>query len=125
MAHTIGSFAFLIGILVAVIVGIIMAGMPAVLSGASGVILLVLIILGLIVGLLNVKEEHKSDFLVAIIAVAMVGSLTVQQSGELIPQIAPIVSIVFQNIVAFSAPAALIVGLRQIWSLGYTKTLKK
>ena len=124
MAHTIGSYAFLIGILIAVIVGTIMGGMPAVFSGASGIILLALIILGLVVGF-YIKGEHKSDFLIAVIAIAMVGSITVQQVGELIPQIAPMVTIVFQNIVAFSAPAALIVGLRQILSFGYAKTLKK
>ncbi|MFA5126240.1 MAG: hypothetical protein WC462_04540 [archaeon] len=123
-SQTLGSYAFLIGVLLAVILGIVAGVMPSVLSNTTGLILLVLIILGLLVGLLNIKDEHISEFLIAVIAVTMIGSITVQQSVQLTQSAGTIVSMVFQNIVAFSAPSALVVGLKQIWNLAYTKSRK-
>ncbi|MFA6268419.1 MAG: hypothetical protein WCW13_07170 [archaeon] len=137
MANHIGPYLFLAGILLAVILGIVSGAWPTLLDPFSGIILLIFIILGLVFGLVNIKAEHRSEFLVAVIAIVVVGVITVQQSTSILvgdaaaqqsvtlaSSVANLLNSVFQNIVAFSAPAALVVGLRQIAHLGYGKSKK-
>jgi hypothetical protein len=121
-SHTVGSYSFLIGFLVAVVFGLVAGIDKALLAGLDGIVLLVLMVFGLVVGLLNIKEEHMAEFLVSCIAIAMIGSIAVQNSIVLIPQIGPVISMMFQNIVAFTAPAGLIIGIRYVWVIGYTKS---
>ena len=75
-------------------------------------------------GFVNVKEEHAKDFLIMSIAIVVVSSITVQQLSQLIPQLASVISMVFDNLVAFVAAAALVVALKQIWHLGLPKAKK-
>jgi len=121
VAQKIGSLAFLTGVVLCVLLGIAAFIFPAIIQGAAGLITLVLIILGIVVGFLNINEKHRNEFLVAVLAVTLIGSITVQQSVALIPVIANLVTAIFQNIVALFAPAALIVGLKQIWNFGMNK----
>ena len=107
-----------------VVLGIIAGLMPTVISSSSGLILIALILLGFISGLSIMKHEHLTPFIVAVIAIAIVGGITVQQLVGLFPNFGGVISIVFQNIVAFLAPAALVAGLVEAWSFGYPK-LKK
>jgi hypothetical protein len=120
-SHGIGSYAFLIGFILAVVLGLVAGLAPAVLADSAGLIVLIFIILGLVVGFLNIREEHRGDFLVAVIAVAMIGVIPVQQLTQMAPQMGNVLGIIFNYIVAFSAPAALLVGLKQIWALGMKK----
>jgi hypothetical protein len=119
---SIWKYAFLAGILLAIILGIIAGVMPSVLLGAGNVILIVFIVLGLIVGFFNIKDAHLNEYLIAVFAVALVGVITIQQFSQVIPILAPIISGVFQNIIAFTAPSALAAGLKQIIILAYTKS---
>ena len=121
VAQKVGSMAFLVGIILCALLGLAAWVFPAIVQGAAGLITLVLIVLGVVVGFLNINEKHRNEFLIAVVAVTLIGSITVQQSVALIPVIATLVTAVFQNIVALSAPAALIVGLKQIWNLGMSK----
>jgi len=121
VAQKVGSMAFLVGIILCALLGLAAWVSPAIVQGAAGLITLVLIVLGVVVGFLNINEKHRNEFLIAVVAVTLIGSITVQQSVALIPVIATLVTAVFQNIVALSAPAALIVGLKQIWNLGMSK----
>lgn len=124
MKHTIGSYAFHIGLLIAVVLGIISGLVPSLLTGAGGLILFVLIFLGLVAGLFNIKEEHRQDFLIAVIAITLVGGITLQQSVQLFPNAGAVATMVFQNLVAFLSPAALIVGLMELWSFSNRKAKK-
>jgi hypothetical protein len=121
VAQKLGKLAFLIGIVLCVLLGLAVWFTPAIIQGTAGLITLVLIILGIVVGFLNINEKHNSEFLIAVIAVVLIGSITIQQIVALIPVIATIVTAIFQNIVALVAPAALIVGLKQIFSFGMSK----
>jgi hypothetical protein len=114
-SHTVGSYSFLIGFLVAVVFGLVAGIDKALLAGLDGIVLLVFC-------LINIKEENMAEFLVSCIAIAMIGSIAVQNSIVLIPQIGPVISMMFQNIVAFTAPAGLIIGIRYVWVIGYTKS---
>ncbi len=117
----VGGYAFLIGFILAVLFGVVVGAVPAWVGGASAWIVVLLIILGLVVGLLNVKDQHINEFLIAVIAVTMIGLIPITQIGAVYGPLSVLLAAILQYIVAFSAPAALVLGLKQIWVLGYTK----
>jgi len=100
----IGTYAFFIGIALSVLTGLVR-------EWQTSTITWTLVILGLIVGLLNVKGKETQEFLVATIALLIVGS-----AGAL-PSLGLTVTSILSNLVAFVAPAALIVSLKALWEL--------
>lgn len=110
----IGYYAFLLGILIAVIAGLVAAAgqLDALAAGTVG---LVLIILGLVVGLINLIEKDVTAFLLAVVALTAVGATA--GGLALIPYIgAPLASVV-NYIAAFVTPAAVVVAIKTIWDL--------
>ncbi|MBI4144848.1 hypothetical protein HY493_01420 [Candidatus Woesearchaeota archaeon] len=99
-----GHWAFIVGILLAIIAGLI----PQL---QTTTVTWILVILGLVVGLLNITARETTEFLVAVIALMIVGS------AGAIPALGGIVLSILANIVALSAPAALVVALKAIYSL--------
>ena len=112
----IGSYAFIVGVIIAFIAGI---GVSGLLGNAAGWIPLVLVILGLIVGLLNITDKETEKFLIAAVALMVVGTtaggLTVID-GVLSPVGSMLAGIVVQ-IGVFVAPAALIVAIKAVYNL--------
>jgi hypothetical protein len=100
----IGHWAFIIGGILA-----ILAGLIPVLQTAA--VTWVLVILGLVVGLLNITAKEQEKFLVAVVALLIVGS------AGAIPALGGLVLSILANIVALSAPAALVVAFKAIYSL--------
>ena len=105
-----GAWAFLGGLLIAVILGF----MPSAISPTNTV--LVLGILGIIVGLINVTEKEVGNYLVANIAflVASDGLLTL---AMVIPTVGAYLANIVSNIIAFVAPGAAIVALKSIFQI--------
>lgn len=96
---TISRWALIGGIILAIIAGF--ADIPA--------LPVVLFVLGLIVGFLNVKEKESTPFLVAAIALLLIGVAGLQLGG-----LTPIVASILNNFIAFMAAAALVVAIKQI-----------
>lgn len=96
---TVGHWVFIVGIILAILAGFSQVPQLAV----------ILFILGLIVGLLNVTEAESTSFLVAVIALLLIGVAGLQVGG-LTPVVAPILS----NFLAFVAAAGLVVALKQV-----------
>ena len=113
MASKMGEWAFLVGVLVAIV--------AAIFSGSStqttGIVTLVLVVLGLIVGLLNVTEKETTPFLVASAALLLTG--TAQTSLMVIPPVAlgKFLANAVSNIAVFVTPAAVVVALKAIKAL--------
>lgn len=109
MHHKIGHYAFLIGVALAVFAGILTDIIP------SSVTVLALIILGLVVGGMNINARETTEFLVAAIALVMLG-IAVPILGVI-----PLIGIYFQailgNISIFAASAAVIVALKAVKDL--------
>tara|TARA_Y100000310_G_C20684849_1_gene818318 strand:- start:1663 stop:2007 length:345 start_codon:yes stop_codon:yes gene_type:complete len=103
----IGKWAFLIGLVIAILAALV----TNVLSAST--ILLILFVLGLLVGLLNIDKKNITEFLVATIALLMVGSLGALSVGALVTPIAYLESML-GNFAAFVAAAALVVSLKAI-----------
>ncbi len=104
MDAKIGHWAFIIGIILAIVAGLVPAWQTPTITW-------ILVIIGLIVGLLNIQAKETTEFLVAAITLLIVGS------AGAIPALGVIVLSILANIVAIVAPAALIVALKAIYSL--------
>jgi len=105
MNDKLGHWAFLIGVLLAVLAGFV----PALQTSR---IVWVLVILGLLVGFLNITAKETQEFLIA--AVALVISSGIAVSVIILPSW---LTIILSNIVSFVFPAAFVVALKTVWSL--------
>ena len=105
-----GSWAFIVGLIIAVLAGVVIP--------SAAWLMLVLAVLGLVVGVLNVTAKESTAFLVAAIAlVTASGALKTILESSLGGQIAGIVGTVMGNIAVFVAPAAVVVAVRAIFAL--------
>ena len=110
MDKKLGEWAFIIGVLVAVVVSLFTVS-----DAVAGWLVLLLVVLGLIVGLLNVTEKETTPFLVAAAALLITG--TAGGSLAIIPVIGGYLRDIVLNIAVFVAPAAIVVALKAIQSL--------
>ena len=104
--NLLGSWAFLIGLILAVVLGLFQS------SGFSMTITYVLIVLGLIVGLLNVADEEVEPFLMSGVVLVIVGTL-----GQSVVQTVPVFDRILQALTLLFVPATIIVALKNVFSL--------
>jgi len=95
-----GSWAFVIGLIVAVIMGF---------AGTGTTTLWVLAVLGLIVGLINVTHKESQLYLIATIAFLVSASSLTLIMASLKPFL--------ENVMVFVAPGAAIVALRALYNI--------
>jgi len=112
----IGEWVFILGVVIAVISGLAWDQLIA--SNSAGTIAIVLVVLGLVVGFLNIKDKEIFNFLIATIAIVAVGAANLNQ----IPIIGSYLGYMVLNIAAFVAPAALVVALKAIYNLASNKS---
>jgi hypothetical protein len=110
-----GEWVFILGVVIAIISGLAYQAMDAT---SASYITVVLVILGLIVGVLNIKDKEIFNFLIATIAIVAVGAANLNQ----IPIIGSYLGYMVLNIAAFVAPAALVVALKAIYGLASNKS---
>lgn len=107
MLSKIGFWAFIIGFILAIVGGLI--------SAQNSLIVVILIILGLIIGLLNITGKEITLFLIATIALIVTGhvftSLTVLGIGKYLDQILGYVA-------TLMAPAAVVASIKALWAVG-------
>lgn len=113
-----GSYAFIIGTVIAIIAGLLAGlGQSGVLGDSIvGLIPLVLVILGVVVGFLNIKDKMTTEFLIAAIAlIALAGTAGgLQVINNVVPPLGSVLVGIVQNVAIFVAPAALIVALKAV-----------
>ena len=112
MAKKMGEWAFIIGVLIAIVIGLFSGSLEA---NVQGWLVLLLVVLGLIVGLLNVTATESTPFLIAAAALMLTGL-----SGDTlsnIPKIGSYLSGIVVQIAVFVTPAAIVVALKAIQSL--------
>ena len=108
----VGSWAFIIGIVIAIIAGLVYAGE----GQLSAAIVSILVVLGLIVGFLNVTGKETMSFLAASVSLVLVTYFGGNALGSITVIGAYLVSI-FSAIMAFVMAATIIVSLKAIWAL--------
>ncbi len=107
--NLIGAWSFLIGVILAVIIGLFKAQLGA---AAGSAILAILVILGLVVGLLNVGDKNANAFLLAGLALVIVSFMGANALG-VIPQIGEILN----TLLIMFIPATVIVALKSVFSI--------
>ncbi len=114
-----GEWAFLLGVVLALIVGLFSTQ----LGEAKAYVMGVLVILGFVVGLLNVKEKEINSFLIATIALLALLNVMepIQDTLQLLPEIGTTIAVWLSGFLgalgAFVAPAALVLALKAIYNL--------
>jgi len=108
-----GEMAFLVLIIIAILAGLA----SAVATFDATWIAAILVVLGLIVGILNISEKETSSFLIATVALIVAGTSSFAALGD----VGTIVSRILGFIAIAVAPAAVIVSLKAIYALGRTK----
>ena len=101
---TLGSWAFLIGVIIAVVLGF--------LGKIEPTIGWLLVIIGLIVGILNIAEKEVQNFLMAGTVLVIVSSL-----GADVLSVVPQLEGVLNAFLFMFVPATIIVALKHVFSL--------
>ncbi len=103
----VGEWAFLVGLLLAIVLGLFPQALAVTTTTA------VLVVLGIIVGLVNVTSKESHGFLLASVALLVAGSA----GYGVLPGIGNYLSAILTNIVTFVAPAAVIVAVKAVYEL--------
>ncbi len=101
----IGGYAFILGIIIAILAGIV-----ALDANTSQLLLWVMVVIGIIIGLLNVTDKETTSFLVAAIALILTATALDALNVDIITRI-------INNIAVLASPAALIVALKAVWNM--------
>jgi hypothetical protein len=102
LANSIGGWAFLVGVLLAIILAFFELATFA----------WIIVVLGLIIGLLNISEQETQKFLTAGVILVIVGAL----AGNMFASISYLTDI-FNNLVALFAPAVVVVALKSVFEM--------
>ena len=102
-----GRWAFIIGLIIAVLLGFVTFGYSS----------LILVILGLIVGFLNVNEKEATSFLIAVIALMVVGVVGLQALSVL-GSLYTWIQMVLVSFTTFVAAAAVVVAIKELFAAG-------
>ncbi len=120
--NSIGAWTFLIGVVIAIIIGVGTSLIPIPeLSRYSAQIYGVLIILGLIVGALNVTGKDSQTFMIAGAVLVVVSKFGMESvSGSLIGiGIGDAVSSIFAALLVLFVPATILVALKTVFSIAH------
>ena len=106
---TTGAIAFFAGFLLALVGGVFWPDM--------GWVILVLVIMGIIVGLLNITATEAMPFLVAAIALVVAGTTGFRPLDSVIPNLGTMLDNVANYIANLMVPAAIISAVRLVFRL--------
>ena len=106
-----GKWAFIIGLVIAVLAAFIGSSISA------STVLLILFILGLIVGYLNITEKQLVKFLIATIALLLLGIGSIS-ALSVVGNVSGYLNTILANIISFVSASALVVALKTIYETG-------
>lgn len=110
----VGSWAFIIGVIIALIVGIFSDIEKSAIAAA------VLVLLGLIVGFLNVTGRETTPFLLATISLVIVSDFGSRAFSAIEPElVGAAMSGTLTALLFFVIPATIIVALKAIYALAH------
>ena len=135
MWKTLGSWLFLIGIVVAILIGVIFGigeTVNANLADLSTPLGALIAVLGFLVGILSffalgtITHERIPTFLIGALALVIIGVLsTTWTFGGNWWGLEPFFRNITQFLAVFVAPAAGLLAIRAVWDAGKTETIEK
>lgn len=105
---TLGRWAFILGVVIAVLMGFMTFSYSS----------LILVILGLIVGFLNVSGKETHNYLVAVIAMLVIGFSGMQVFATLNTGLYYWIETVLTSFVTFVAASGIVVAVKAIIEIG-------
>ncbi|MBI2079625.1 hypothetical protein HYT84_02580 [Candidatus Micrarchaeota archaeon] len=112
-----GEWAFLLGVFIAIVVGVLSPWVQSI----QGILMAVLALVGLVVGLLNIKEKEVNSFLLAALVLIVSASAIGTAFALLGESVTGAVVGFVTALTAFVAPAAVVVALKSVYNLAATK----
>jgi len=114
MEKKIGHYSFIVGVILAVVLGL---ALP-IGEGATAILTSVLVVLGLLVGFINVTGKETKEFLLVATVLVIVSAMGAgAESLGGVMYLGGYLQGIFQGIMAFVVPAAVVVGLKDILAL--------
>ena len=115
MDKKIGHYSFIIGVIIAIILGLALPLGAATTAWLTSI----LVVLGLIVGFMNVTGKETKEFLtVALILVLVAYAGNAVTSLSDVMYVGAYLGGIFKAMMAFIVPATIVVGLKDILALG-------
>ncbi len=102
----IGFWAFIIGLILAIVAGIFFP--------EASWVAWVLLILGVLIGILNISDREYTSFLIATIALIVIGGIFSSVDAGWLERLDNVLTL----IATLMAPAAIIVAIKTLWSVG-------
>ena len=129
LLRKIGSWLFLIGVLISVIIGLVIGA--ELWTDTNGYITILLALLGFIVGILtffavgNISHEKVPTFLIAALMLVGIGAAGSTNWFANLEVIGPYFASIAGMLAVFVAPAAGLLAIRAIWDAGKTEEIEK
>jgi len=105
----IGMAAFSVGIVLAIIYGVI--------SRDNANVILALVILGIVVGFLNITRREMALLLLTAVALIVVGKASFSPLNDLVDELGSSLNGIVSYLAVFMAPAAVVTAVRAIWAV--------
>lgn len=105
----VGKWAFLVGLVIAVLASFI--------TGYATVVAIVLFLLGLVVGFLNISQKDSSKFLLATIAL-LIGGVASITAISIFGVVSVYLTSILGSFIAFVSAAALVVAIKAVFETG-------
>lgn len=102
-----GAWAFLIGVVLAVVIGLFSIS-------ADSIMAIVLVLIGLIIGLFNIGIEETMPFLFASVALVIVGFF-----GQNPLSVIPVIQNILNSLLIMFVPATVIVALKTVFAYAH------
>ncbi|MFC1892628.1 hypothetical protein ACFLYR_01120 [Chloroflexota bacterium] len=114
MSRTLGIIGFIV-----FAVGLLLALVGGIVAPANGTIILVLVVLGIIVGAVNIITREMLALLVATVALIVVGTTGFDPLNELISGLGTTINEIVYYLARLMAPAAVIAAVRTLVRVGF------
>ena len=115
MESKVGAYSFIIGVILAVVIGLFSSMIGA---STTGILTSILIVLGLIIGFLNIGGTDVKTWLMTatiLVVVTYIGGASANLAS--ISLVGTYLSGIFTAIMTLVIPATVIVALKEVWSL--------
>jgi hypothetical protein len=126
--ETLSRWAYLLFVIIAVVMGLVVGYMAwsegswAAVANVDGVVLLVMLVLGIIIGITSITTKEVTPFLIATIALVVAASANVWSPLDQIHALLDFWATGILNyIVAFAAPAAVIIAIKEVLTIAKEK----
>jgi len=107
IAGLVGFWAFIAGLVISLVAGLLIP--------ANGVVILILVILGIVIGFLNITPKETQSLLLAAIALIVVGNAF---AALTLLNIDKYIGGVLFYVTVFVSPAAVIAAIKTLWAIG-------